>query len=125
MWPIPRELVNSELPLLPNRSRKNVSSASFLLSPLASIVMVFVVSQGLKVSVPVPATSSSLLVPVLPFTAATASPPRVSGQVVPVERQTCAGSSLAGTRLPPESAVRATAARRRSLQRRSGTPKTQ
>src|SRR5262249_26886446 len=54
--PTPRLLVNSELPLLPNRSRKNVSFASFLLSPLTTIVMVFVVSPGAKVSVPLLAT---------------------------------------------------------------------
>src|SRR5262245_51611492 len=50
--PVPRFLVKSELLLLPNKSRKNVSSDSFLLSPLTSMVMVFVVSPGAKVSVP-------------------------------------------------------------------------
>src|SRR6185369_10995461 len=53
MVPVPRFLVNSALLLSPNRSRENVSSASFLLSPLTSMVMVFVVSPGAKVSVPV------------------------------------------------------------------------
>src|SRR5262245_21758336 len=48
--PVPRFLVNSELLLLPIRSRKNSSLTSFLVSPLTSMVMVFVVSPGLKVS---------------------------------------------------------------------------
>src|SRR5262245_5442694 len=50
--PIPRVLVNSELLLLPNSSRKKDSSASFLLSPLTSMVMVLLVSPGRKVSAP-------------------------------------------------------------------------
>ena len=54
--PMPRFLVNSELLLFPNKSTKKVSSASFLLSALTSIVIVFVVSPGAKVSVPVLAT---------------------------------------------------------------------
>jgi len=41
--PVPRLLANIELLLLPNRSTKKVSSASFLLSPLTTMVMVFVV----------------------------------------------------------------------------------
>src|SRR5262249_3357534 len=50
--PLPRRLENNELTLLLNRSRKNVSFASFLLSPLTSMVMAFHVSPGAKVSVP-------------------------------------------------------------------------
>src|SRR5262245_47445625 len=50
--PMPRFLVNSELLLLPNRSRKKVSLDSFLLAPLTTIVIVLVVSPGLKVSAP-------------------------------------------------------------------------
>src|SRR5262249_5547770 len=51
--PMPRFLVISELPLLPNRSTKNVSSHSFLPSPITLIVMVLDVSPGAKVRVPV------------------------------------------------------------------------
>src|SRR5215210_924132 len=54
--PVPRFLASRELPLLPNRSRENVSSASRLPSPLTSIVMVLVVSPGANVSVPALAT---------------------------------------------------------------------
>jgi len=53
---MPRLLVNIELRLLPNRSRQNVSSDSLLLSPLTTMVMVFVVSPGTKIRVPVLAT---------------------------------------------------------------------
>ena len=52
--------MNSALLLRPYRSRKNLSSASFLLSPLTSIVMVFAVSPGAKVSVPVRTLSPDL-----------------------------------------------------------------
>src|SRR5262245_31614208 len=52
MEPMPRFLENRELLLLANRSRENVSSASFLLSPLTVLVMVFVLSPGAKVNVP-------------------------------------------------------------------------
>src|SRR5262245_6979845 len=44
--PRPRFLVRSALLVLPNRSRENVSLASFLLSPLTSSVMALVVSPG-------------------------------------------------------------------------------
>ena len=52
MEPMPRFFENRALLLMPNRSRNKYSSASFLLSPMISIVMVFVVSPGAKVSVP-------------------------------------------------------------------------
>ena len=51
--PVGRPELRNELPLFPNRSRKKYSLASFLLSPLTSTVMVFVVSPGWKVSVPI------------------------------------------------------------------------
>src|SRR5262249_38231087 len=51
--PMPRSFVSSELLLLPNRSRKKYSSASILSSPFTSMEMVFDVSPGLKVRVPV------------------------------------------------------------------------
>jgi hypothetical protein len=46
--PIPRILVTSALLLLSNKSTKNVSSASFLLSPLTTMVLVLVVSPGVE-----------------------------------------------------------------------------
>jgi hypothetical protein len=52
MEPMPRFLEKRKLLLMPNRSRKKYSLASLLLSPFTSIVMVFVVSPGAKVSVP-------------------------------------------------------------------------
>src|SRR5262249_59751658 len=58
--PMPRLLVNTELPLLPNRSRYNVSSASLLLSLLTSMVIVFVVLNQVSVSVLASHRSSSL-----------------------------------------------------------------
>src|SRR5262245_15667392 len=56
MTPRPREFGISELPLLPNRSMKNVSFDSRLLSPSTVLVTVFVGSPGANVSVPVLAT---------------------------------------------------------------------
>ena len=51
--PKPRFFVNSPLLLSPTGPSRTSRSASFLLSPLTSMVIVFVVSPGAKVSVPV------------------------------------------------------------------------
>ena len=52
---MPRPLASSELLPLPKRSTKNVSLVSRILSPSTSTVIVFDVSPGLNVTVPVAA----------------------------------------------------------------------